>query len=117
MLFTGTVIRQRHIKFDLQLDKHKHLHCLVIPTWKNFAVLRFGKTHQWSEKILVEFVVSNVVAVDVLEDRIHLLGTKEADAKRRSLWSKGSQISTDIHQNVVKQTKENHGIVVQTLTE
>lgn len=52
---------------------------------------QFFRTHQRSEKILVEFVMSNVVAVDVLEDRIHLLGTKEADAKRRSLWSKGSQ--------------------------
>lgn len=67
---------------------------------------QFSNTHQRSEKILVEFVVSNVVAVDVLEDRIHLLGTKEADAKRRSLWNKGSQMTTDIHQNVVKQTNK-----------
>lgn len=55
---------------------------------------QFSKTHQWSEKVLVELVVSNVVTVDIFEDGIHLLGTKQADAKRRSLWSGGRQILT-----------------------
>lgn len=47
-------------------------------------------THQWSEEILVEFVVSNVVIVDVLQDGVHLLRAEEADAKRRSLQREGS---------------------------
>lgn len=61
------------------------------------------KSHQRGEKVLVEFVVSNVVTVDVHKDGIHLLGTKEADAKRRSLWSRGSQVLTNFNQNVVRQ--------------
>lgn len=67
---------------------------------------QIGNTHQWSEKILVEFVVSNVVAVDVLQDVIHLLRAKEADAKRRSLRREGSQTSADVHQNAAMQTKK-----------
>lgn len=52
-----------------------------------------SSTHQWGEEILVEFVVSNVVAVDVVQDRIDFFRAKEADAERRSLGGRQSDTS------------------------
>lgn len=53
-----------------------------------------SSTHQWGEEILVEFVVSNVVAVDVVQDRIDFFRAKEADAERRSLEGRQSDTSS-----------------------
>lgn len=45
--------------------------------------------------------MSNVVAVDVLQDGTDLLRAKEADAKRRSLWRERRQISADVDEILV----------------
>lgn len=50
--------------------------------------------------------MSNVVAVDVLQDRTDLLRAKEADAKRRSLWTEWRQTSADVDEILVVRKKK-----------